>query len=230
MDMPKIFIALDTSDKTHTLELVESLSAFPVGFKVGMQLFYAHGADIIHAIKEHKKPIFLDLKLHDIPNTVAGALASVLPMGVDIVTVHTSGGHAMLRQAVKTAEEKSPTTWLAGVTVLTHMDAPSLKHVGQSTPAAAQVLRLAKVADEAGLDAVVCSGQEVKQLKTLCPNLKTIVPGIRPEGVDSDDQKRTVTPQQALDDGANVLVIGRAVTQAENPATALKMVLKQVSR
>ena len=180
-------------------------------------------------------PIFLDLKFHDIPNTVAGVVKSVAPLGVAMLTLHSSGGPAMLKAAVAAAAEGAessgkPRPLLLAVTVLTSLDDSDLQAVGQSTPAEAQVVRLALLAQSCGMDGVVCSAKEIEPIRKACgPTFVLCVPGIRPAGADHGDQKRVVTPAAAMQSGATCLVVGRPIVQAAEPAKAATDILAEIN-
>jgi orotidine-5'-phosphate decarboxylase len=189
--------------------------------KLGLEFFCANGPAGVHEIASLGLPIFLDLKLHDIPNTVAKAVQALRPLEPAILTVHAAGGRAMLEEAKAAAPEK---TKVVGVTVLTSLDGDDLKSIGVAGKPAEQVGRLAELAKTAGLDGIVCSGAEVGAAKRAWPHGFFIVPGVRPQGAGVADQKRVVTPREALDAGASILVIGRPITAAEDPEAALKAI------
>jgi orotidine-5'-phosphate decarboxylase len=189
--------------------------------KLGLEFFCANGPSGVHEIASLGLPIFLDLKLHDIPNTVAKAVQSLRPLEPAILTVHAAGGRAMLEEAKAAAPEK---TKVVGVTVLTSLDGADLKSVGVAGQPDQQVERLAGLAKTAGLDGIVCSGVEVAAAKRAWPNGFFVVPGVRPEGAGLADQKRVVSPRAALDAGASILVIGRPITGAEDPEAALRAI------
>ncbi len=226
-----IFCAIDVHDLDKAHKLALSLKGSIGGLKLGLEFFLAHGFAGYHRMAEIGLPIFLDLKLHDIPNTVAGAVASLLPLQPDFMTLHTGGGAAMMRAAVDAAKKttgKKPK--LLGVTVLTSMDSNDLAAVGQEANPAAQVLRLAKLAKNSGLDGVICSPEEVKNLRVaLGPDFILMVPGIRPVWASAGDQKRVLTPREAVDAGATYLVIGRPITGAENPMDAANRIVDEIN-
>ncbi len=218
-----VFAALDTPDLEQALAWAEVLRGQVGGVKAGLEFFSANGADGVRRIVDLGLPLFLDLKFHDIPNTVAGAVRAVADLGAAIVNVHAAGGPAMLEAAREAAEVAGGANrpLVIAVTVLTSMDDSDLTAVGQATPAGEQVVRLAQLAKAQGLDGVVCSPAEITAIRAACgPDFKLIVPGIRPEWAATGDQKRITTPRQARDDGADVLVIGRPITGAEDPAAA----------
>jgi orotidine-5'-phosphate decarboxylase len=175
-------------------------------------------------------PVFLDVKFHDIPNTVAGAVRAAATLGVAMITLHTAGGEAMLRAAVGAREGRDPRPWLLGVTVLTSIDDRDLAALGVGGSAADQALRLAELAQRSGLDGVVCSPHEIAALRRHCgPNFKLMVPGIRPRGSAPDDQKRVMSPAQAAALGASALVIGRPITAAPDPRAAARAIVAEVA-
>jgi orotidine-5'-phosphate decarboxylase len=216
-----IFVAIDTPDLERARSLARQVKSGAGGVKLGLEFFCANGPTGVHEIASLGLPIFLDLKLHDIPNTVAKAVQSLRPLEPAILTVHAAGGRAMLEEAKAAAPEK---TKVVGVTVLTSLDGADLKSVGVAGQPDQQVERLAGLAKTAGLDGIVCSGVEVAAAKRAWPNGFFVVPGVRPEGAGVGDQKRVVTPRAALDAGASILVIGRPITGAEDPEAALRAI------
>nr|WP_207792184.1 orotidine-5'-phosphate decarboxylase [Polymorphobacter multimanifer] len=212
-----MFVGLDTSDLGTAQAIARAVAPHVGGLKLGLQFFTAQGPEGVRRMADLGLPIFLDLKLHDIPNTVAGALHSLAGLGLYMVNVHAGGGLAMM-QAARAA--CSPGTKLIAVTVLTSLDADDLTGVGVGDGPAAQVARLAELTREAGLDGVVCSPHEVATLSAEWPEGEFVVPGIRPAGAALGDQKRVMTPAQALAAGATMLVIGRPITDAADPAAA----------
>ena len=219
--MKSIFVAIDTPDLERAKDLARRLKSSAGGVKLGLEFFCANGPAGVHEIASLGLPIFLDLKLHDIPNPVATAVQALRPLGPAILTVHAGGGRAMLEEAKAAAPEK---TKVVGVTVLTSLDGDDLKSIGVAGKPAEQVGRLAELAKTAGLDGIVCSGAEVGAAKRAWPHGFFIVPGVRPQGAGVADQKRVVTPREALDAGASILVIGRPITGAEDPEAALKAI------
>ena len=230
----KLISALDFHTKEDALNLVDKLGDSVVFYKVGMELFYAVGPSIIEELKKRNKKIFLDLKLHDIPNTVAQGLCSLLRQGVDIMTIHTSGGYTMMKTAVDTvrAEAKRlniPAPKIIGITVLTSINESDWQGLGYTVEIKEQVVRLAKLAKEAGLDGVVSSPQEAKAIRTACgEDFLLVTPGVRPAGSSLDDQSRVATPAKALQDGATHLVIGRPIRAAKDPVVAAKNILEEM--
>lgn len=222
----RIALALDVPDAQSALDLVEATAAHVGVYKIGMQLFYAEGPDLVRQIKASGKRIFLDLKLHDIPNTVASAVQSLRPLSVDYLTLHASGGPAMLQAAAAAA---GPIQLLA-VTVLTSMDQHQLTETGITDPPLNQVLRLAHMAQGAGVRGLVCSAHEAKSLRqALGGDAFLVCPGIRPPGSDHGDQKRVATPRQAVQDGADLLVVGRPIRAAQDPGAAAQTIVESLS-
>jgi orotidine-5'-phosphate decarboxylase len=222
----QILAALDTVSIDQAVDWAHRLDRTVAGVKLGLEFFLANGPLGYRRIAAVGMPIFLDLKLHDIPNTVAGALRAITPLAPSIVTVHAAGGQAMMQAARETAEEEAQKRGvkrakIVGVTVLTSLDDKDLAAVGQSAPTSDQVKRLAGLARTAGLDGVVCSPHEIEALRAeLGEDFLLVVPGVRPAGSDSGDQKRVRTPGDAAKAGADYLVIGRPITGAKDPRDA----------
>ena len=214
-----IYLALDVPQLNDGIDLVNKVKGHVGGIKLGLEFFCAHGAHGVHRIGQLGLPIFLDLKLHDIPNTVAGAMQAIHVLEPAIVTVHAGGGRAMMEDAKAAAGEN---TRVVAVTMLTSMDERDLARTGIEGSAHDQVMRLAQLANDAGLDGIVCSGQEVKAVHDQWRDGYFVVPGLRPAGSAVGDQKRVVTPRQARDHGASVLVIGRPISRADDPARAAR--------
>ena len=219
--MKPIFVAIDTPDLERARDIVKRLGSTAGGVKLGLEFFSANGPAGVRDIAALGLPLFLDLKLHDIPNTVAKAVEALRPLEPAVLTVHAAGGRAMMEEAKAAAPER---TRVVAVTVLTSLDRQDLRSTGVGGTPADQVARLAELAREAGLDGIVCSGEEVKAAKRSWPNGFFVVPGVRPQGSGAGDQKRVVTPRAALDHGASILVIGRPVTMADDPSAALKAI------
>jgi orotidine-5'-phosphate decarboxylase len=213
-----IFVAIDTPDLRRALVIAEAVRGHAGGVKLGLEFFSAQGPAGIERVAELGLPVFLDLKLHDIPNTVAKAVAALAPLQPAILTVHAVGGPAML-SAAKAAAPVG--TKVIAVTVLTSLDEADLASTGVTSAASDQVVRLAMLARDSGVDGIVCSGAEVATVRAAWPEGILVVPGVRPAGADVADQKRIVTPRQALDDGASVIVIGRPITGAADPVRAI---------
>lgn len=227
MQKNPIFCAIDTSDLAQAKSIAQAVRNV-VSIKLGLEFFTAHGPAGVREVAG-KAPLFLDLKLHDIPNTVAGAVRAAAALKPLLLTVHCSGGKAMLRAAAEAAKQAAPDRQrlkLLGVTVLTSLDDGDLEAVGQRGPAAEQVRRLALLARDCGLDGVVCSPLEAAMLREACgPNFLLVVPGIRLMGLASGDQKRVMGPRETLAAGADFLVIGRPITGAPDPAAAARAML-----
>ena len=217
-----LYVAIDTPYLDDALALVGAIKHHIGGVKLGLEFFCANGHHGVHEVHKLGLPIFLDLKLHDIPNTVAKAMQAINLFEPAIVTVHAAGGRAMMEDAKAAAGAH---TKVVAVTVLTSLDDHDLDRIGVSDSPDAQVARLAALAKEAGLDGIVCSGHEVRAIKKIWKDGFFVVPGLRPAGGHSADQKRTVTPRQARDDGASVLVVGRPITKAEYPDDAAREIV-----
>jgi orotidine-5'-phosphate decarboxylase len=230
--MNPIFCAFDMPEVAAARELAQNLDGHIGGIKMGLEFFMANGpAGVREVSGAGRLPVFLDVKLHDIPNTVAGAVRSILPLKPSLVTIHTSGGPAMMKAAADAAAEAgTERPKLIGVTVLTSLDDADLKAVGVTRSSTDQVVALAQLAKDSGLDGAVCSPLEVAALRAACgPDFMLVVPGIRPAGGEMGDQKRVMTPREALDAGADVLVIGRPITKADNPAAAAAAIAQEIS-
>ncbi|MGH7950583.1 MAG: orotidine-5'-phosphate decarboxylase [Limisphaerales bacterium] len=229
-----IIVALDVPAAEAALKLVEQLAPVAGGFKIGSELFTVAGPDIVKKIRERGALVFLDLKFHDIPNTVAKSVAAVIRLDVQMLTVHASGGTEMLKAAEQSAQE---TAWrlgrtpplVLGVTVLTSLDAGALREIGLDVNVDYQVRRLANVAAKAGLRGLVCSPLEIASLRKILPaQVQLVVPGIRADAEKADDQKRTLAPREAISAGANWLVIGRPIYAAENPRASAEKIFESL--
>lgn len=216
-----IFLALDVPRLDSAIALAEKVRGHIGGLKLGLEFFCAHGHHGVHEIGKLGLPIFLDLKLHDIPNTVAAAMQAIHVLEPAIVTVHASGGRAMMEDAKAAAGENCK---VVAVTMLTSLDEGDLGSIGVGGTAHDQVLRLADLAQDAGLDGIVCSGQEVAAVHKRWKNGFLVVPGLRPADAALGDQKRAVTPRAARDAGASVLVIGRPISRAADPVAAARAI------
>ncbi len=220
----RLIVALDTTDTVRAAEWAQACAGSVGLFKLGLEFFLANGAAGYRQIAEggQTRPIFLDLKLHDIPNTVAGGVRAILPLAPRFLTLHAGGGGAMIQAARRAAEEAGAARpLLLAVTVLTSLDAAALAETGVAGGTTQQVLRLARLAMSAGADGLVCSPREVSVLRdALGDTPALVVPGIRPEGADRGDQARTMTPQEAVAAGADWIVVGRPITAAPHPAAA----------
>lgn len=214
-----VFLAVDVPQLEAARELVGKVKGHIGGVKLGLEFFCAHGTHGVHEIAHLGLPVFLDLKLHDIPNTVAAAMQSLNVLEPAIMTVHASGGRAMMEDAKAAAGEN---TKVVAVTMLTSLDERDLERTGVTGTAHDHVMRLAELAQASGLDGIVCSGQEVGAVHKQWKNGFFVVPGLRPSGKSAGDQKRVVTPRKARDDGASVLVIGRPISRAVDPLQAAR--------
>jgi orotidine-5'-phosphate decarboxylase len=219
--MNPIYLALDLPRLDAALTLAQKVKSHIGGLKLGLEFFCAHGHHRVHKVAKLGLPLFLDLKLHDIPNTVAAAMQSIHVLEPSIVTIHASGGRAMMEDAKAAAGEHCR---VVGVTVLTSLDDADLNGMGVAGSAHDQALRLADLAQEAGLDGIVCSGHEVGAIHKRWKNGFFVVPGLRPAEGKLGDQKRAVTPRAARDAGASVLVIGRPISRAEDPVAAARAI------
>ncbi|GAB4183672.1 MAG: orotidine-5'-phosphate decarboxylase [Thalassobaculales bacterium] len=232
----RIFVALDTDDRAVAQAMAKLVAPRVGGVKLGLEFFSAEGAAGVRAVAEAGAPVFLDLKFHDIPNTVAGAVrAATRRCRPYMVNVHASGGTAMMKAALEAASASAQAIGAArplvvAVTVLTSLDDGDLGATGQAGPVADQVLRLARLTQECGLDGVVCAPQEIAMLRAaIGPGFRLVVPGIRPAGAAAGDQKRMMTPAQALAAGADVIVIGRPITADPDPSGALSRIIADLS-
>ena len=225
MNSTKIIVALDFADAASALMLVERLDPALCRLKVGKELFTAAGPEFVRALVTRGYDVFLDLKFHDIPNTVAAACRAAAGLGVWMLNVHASGGSRMMMAAREALSNPAGGPLLIAVTVLTSMSAEDLSEVGVTDAPADQVLRLARLAQQCKLDGVVCSAQEASMLRAdLGANFRLVTPGIRPVGAEAGDQRRVMTPVQALSAGATDLVIGRPITAAADPLVALQQI------
>jgi len=226
-----LIAALDVSEVDAALKMAGQLAPVVGAFKIGSQLFTAAGPDVVRLVRAMGPPVFLDLKFHDIPNTVAKAVAAAARLDVQWLTVHAGGGLEMMRAAEEAAQRTAKEAGRAapvvlGVTVLTSMDDRTLSEVGCKGDANGQVLRLAELAMRAGLRGLVCSPLEIAALRRALPaKVQLVIPGIRTGAETADDQKRTLTPKEALDAGADWLVVGRPITAAEDPRAAAEKIL-----
>lgn len=216
-----VYLALDLPQLDAAKALAQRVKSHVGGLKLGLEFFCAHGHHGVHEIAHVGLPIFLDLKLHDIPNTVAGAMQAIHVLEPAIITVHASGGRAMMEDAKAAAGEH---TKVVAVTMLTSLDENDLMRTGVTGTPHDQVMRLAELAEKAGLDGIVCSGQEVGAVRQQWKDGFFVVPGLRLPDGNKGDQKRIVTPRQARDDGASVLVIGRPISRAEDPVEAARAI------
>lgn len=230
----RILCALDTTDPHAAFGLAAKLRSHVGGVKLGLEFFGANGPAGFAHVAKSGIPIFLDLKLHDIPHTVAKAIHALMPLKPSIMTIHTAGGPAMMKAAAKAATQAAKNIGcerpiIVGVTILTSMDEQDLTAVGLSTPVEAQVVRMARLAQKNGLDGVVCSPFEIAAIREACgPTFKLVVPGIRPEGSAPGDQKRIMTPAEAISHGADYIVIGRPITESGDPTKAAQNIAEEL--
>lgn len=230
-----LIVALDVDTKEEALKLTQKLSPYAGFFKVGMQLFYSHGPEIIGLIKDQGVKVFLDLKLHDIPHTVGQAARVLAGLGADMINVHASGGATMMRQAAEAVRERAsalalPTPLVISVTVLTSIDAQVFNHeIGLPGTIQDKVKAWANMTQEAGLDGVVASPREIEIIRQTCgPEFKIITPGIRPAWAAAGDQKRIMTPGKAIKQGASYIVVGRPITGNAEPTAAAQKIVSEI--
>lgn len=224
-----IIVALDAKSEYDALTIVDQLDPALCRVKVGKELFTHEGPSVVKTLQDKGFEVFLDLKFHDIPNTTAQAVCAAADLGVWMVNVHASGGRKMMETCVERLKAGNYQTQLIAVTVLTSMGREDLRDIGLDIEPVEHVKRLAKLTQESGLDGVVCSAQEAKILREMLnADFALVTPGIRPEGSNADDQKRIVTPKQAMLDGSTHLVIGRPITKAEHPTEMLKSILVSI--
>ena len=233
--MSRVIVALDVDTIAQATTLVGAIGSRAGAYKIGKQLFVAEGPAALAPVVDAGFRLFLDLKFHDIPNTVAGAVRSATRLGAWMLTVHASGGAAMMRAASDAAAAEStrlglPRPLVVGVTVLTSMDATAIAAVGVSASIADQVRRLAVLAQEAGIDGVVASPLEIALIREACgADFVVVTPGIRPGGAATDDQARTLTPRDAVHAGASYLVVGRPITAAQDPGAAAEAIDREIA-
>ena len=229
-----IIAALDVSSVEQALKLAQEIAPAVGAFKIGGELFTAAGPDIVRRVRATGAAVFLDLKFHDIPNTVAKSVASAVRLDVQMLTIHTSGGAEMMRAAEKSAQDTSkllglPVPLVLGVTVLTSSNQETLAEIGCEPDTEKQVTRLAQLAVQAGLRGLVCSPLEIVALRKILPaHIQLVTPGIRTGAEKADDQKRTLTPREAMQAGASWLVVGRPIYAAENPRVAAEKILESL--
>jgi len=227
----KLIVALDVPSADAALSLVDRLEGQCPWLKIGLELYVAVGPSIVEKLAAKGHSIFLDLKLHDIPNTVAGAVRSTASLGVKMLTVHAAGGPVMLTAAREAAAELATSPQLLAVTVLTSMDQAQVSAIGLERRPQEQVTLLAEMGVKAGIHGFVCSPQEVAAVRAITgPAGVLVIPGIRPAGAAVGDQQRIATPAQAIRDGASYLVVGRPITQAANPAQAAVAILEEMAK
>ena len=231
----RILCALDTTNVEEAAILAGELSPHVGGIKLGLEFFGANGPQGFLEVAKANRNIFLDLKLHDIPNTVAKTIHALMPLRPKIMTIHTAGGSAMMKAASEAAtlaakNEGCERPIIVGVTILTSLDNEDIEAIGFQNKVSMQVVKLARLAKESGLDGVVCSPHEIKLIKESCgADFKLVVPGIRPAGSDTGDQKRVMTPEEAVSLGADYLVIGRPITKSDNPAQSARLIANEIN-
>lgn len=226
-----VFVALDTPDLAKARAIAQAVRGAAGGLKIGLEFITAQGPAGIREIASLGLPLFVDVKFHDIPNTVAGASRELVKLGAKLFNVHVSGGEAMMRAGVESARAVDPDVKVIGVTVLTSLEDKDLDAVGQRPPSQEQVVRLAKLAKHSGLDGVVCSPREIAPVRAaLGPDFLIVTPGVRPSGADLADQRRVMTPGEAARAGADILVIGRPITAAADPAAAARAIAADIAR
>lgn len=222
----RLIVALDVGTRAEAISLALRLAPLAGWMKIGLQLFTAEGPDLVRAIRETGANVFLDLKLHDIPNTVARAVESAATLDVQMLTLHLSGGGEMVRAAVSVAPKN---LLLVGITVLTSANSETLREIGMIDDLSRQVIRLAKIGEDFGVGGVVASAHEIHALrKAIGQNVRLVVPGIRPRGSNDHDQKRTMTPAKAITAGADFVVVGRPIIAAPDPTVAATEILEQI--
>lgn len=226
----RLIVALDVSSAAAAQKIVAAVGDSAFSYKVGMQLYTAEGPSVVRDLVASGRKVFLDLKYHDIPNTVASAVKEAARLGVSMLTVHASGGERMLKAAVDAARQGDPALMVLGVTVLTSMEEQELGPIGIQGQLVDQVLRLARLAISSGCQGVVSSAREAPVLrKNLGSTFALVTPGVRPAGIDAADQVRVVTPAEAIAAGASHIVVGRPITAAPDPAASARAILGQIS-
>ena len=228
-NIPQLFVAIDQNDIKIAKKLIENLPSDKCGIKVGKELFTACGPDIVEWIKMKGFKVFLDLKYHDIPNTVKNACFVASEMGVSILNVHALGGSEMMLAAKEGVDKSNNHPYLIAVTLLTSMDSRMLEQIGITSPIVQQISNLAISASNSNLDGIVCSANDIVDIKKLLPEkFLYVTPGIRLSGNSNDDQKRITTPLEAVKKGSNILIVGRAITKAKNPEVIVNNILSQI--
>jgi orotidine-5'-phosphate decarboxylase len=226
----RLIVALDVPGATQARQIVQAIGEAATTYKIGKQLFTAEGPQVVRDLVASGRKVFLDLKYHDIPNTVAGAVRSAAELGVSMMTVHASGGSKMLRAAVEAASQSSAKPMVLAVTVLTSLSDSDLQELGIAGNVLSQVLRLGALARAAGCGGLVASAQEARELrKALGEEFAIVTPGVRPAGASAGDQARVVTPKDAIAAGATYLVVGRPILEAPNPAKAVRQIADEIA-
>ena len=225
----KLMLALDLPNRESALEMLEKLRGNLEWVKIGLQMYLAYGSDFVREIADMGFKIFLDLKLYDIPNTVASAVKSLKGLPISMLTIHTSGGREMMKYALDAAKETNPDLLILGVTVLTSFNDEGLAETGVAKPSAEQVENLARLAVDCGMKGLVCSPLEIEALRKILPaDVKLVTPGIRPAGSDANEQKRIMTPALAAEIGSSYIVVGRPILKAEDPAAAARAIIDEL--
>lgn len=227
----KLMLALDLPDRESALAMLSKLCGKLEWVKIGLQMYLAYGEDFVREVAKMDFKIFLDLKLYDIPNTVASAVKSLKGLPINMLTIHTSGGREMMSAAVAAAKQTNPDLLLLGVTVLTSFNAEGLAETGMALPPAEEVEKLARLAVESGMKGLVCSPLEIEQLRKILPDeIALVTPGIRPAGSDANEQKRIMTPALAAEKGSSFIVVGRPILKADNPALAASDIISELNK
>ena len=225
----KLMLALDLPNRESALEMLEKLRGNLEWVKIGLQMYLAYGSDFVREVADMGFKIFLDLKLYDIPNTVASAVKSLKGLPISMLTIHTSGGREMMKYALDAAKETNPDLLILGVTVLTSFNDEGLAETGVAKPSAEQVENLACLAVDCGMKGLVCSPLEIEALRKILPaDVKLVTPGIRPAGSDANEQKRIMTPALAAEVGSSYIVVGRPILKAEDPAAAARAIIDEL--
>ena len=225
----KLMLALDLPNRESALEMLEKLRGNLEWVKIGLQMYLAYGSDFVREVADMGFKIFLDLKLYDIPNTVASAVKSLKGLPISMLTIHTSGGREMMKYALDAAKETNPDLLILGVTVLTSFNDEGLAETGVAKPSAEQVENLARLAVDCGMKGLVCSPLEIEALRKILPaDVKLVTPGIRPAGSDANEQKRIMTPALAAEIGSSYIVVGRPILKAEDPAAAARAIIDEL--
>ncbi|PLX19938.1 MAG: orotidine-5'-phosphate decarboxylase [Candidatus Muiribacterium halophilum] len=228
MNKTRLFVALDFNSREEAIEKVRSFEKLPDGYKIGLELYLTCGPSIVEEIAQFGD-VFLDLKLHDIPNTMKKAAATVSRLPISILNIHACAGKEAMQSTLDLVREVNPAIRLIAVTVLTSMNQQELNNINVNTDPASQVDKLALLTKESGLDGVVCSPLEVSRIKQLCGDeFLTVVPGIRPSGSSAGDQKRIATPEQACKNGADIIICGRPIYNAKDPIDAIEKIKKEL--